>query len=240
MQHRQGPPSAFVGVPFMAPPQPGHEFLLVRLQRAQAVPPAQRTPEVAAFIEAMQLDEEACALLPLVRAPGATDVPLQPALPADEATAQRVLLAALKFFRIAYACRSLGMPSGKAFYHLDFYLSRGCGALYPPPERCIPELGALLRQNSTAQAVGPYLWLYAAAWLLGAAMAATAREVIPRVQQFIDGRSPPQQRTAAQRAADNERVLNLNRLAEARCAGCGEEAQGLRKCARCRQVGYCR
>ena len=138
---------------------PGRDFLLARLHRAQAVPPAQRTPEVAAFVEAMQLDEEACALLPLMV--DADDRP-QPALPADEATAQRVLLASLKIGRMIYVCGERQPPSSQIFNHMGVYHLRGCGALYPPLQRCIAELPTLLRRSSSsrAQRTLSYLWLY--------------------------------------------------------------------------------
>ena len=77
----QGPPQCN---PAQLPSEPGEEFLLVRLQCAEAVPPAQRTPEVAAFVEIMQLEEQVCELLPLVA--GAGGEPL-PALPECEETA---------------------------------------------------------------------------------------------------------------------------------------------------------
>ena len=60
-------------------------------------------------------------------------------------------------------CSGCSIPSDVVCHHLGIYLWRGCGALYPPLERCVPELGALLRRNSTAHAVGPYLWLFTAA-----------------------------------------------------------------------------
>ena len=165
--HPQYPPAASSAVPYTVPPQPGEEFLLARLQRAQAVPPAQRTPEVAAFVEVMQLNEEACALLLLVRAPGtATDdvKDILPALPATEATARRVLLAIVMMCRMEYVCHSERLPSLTIRGHLAVYLERGCGAAYPPLERCSSELGAQLRRNGCrANAVGPYLWSYAAA-----------------------------------------------------------------------------
>ena len=96
--------------------EPGEEFLQIRLQRAQAVPPAQRTPEVAAFVEAMQLDEEACTLLPLVMVPGATTA--SPVLPATEATAQRVLLAVIKLYRMDYICGDFLKPAHKLLHHI--------------------------------------------------------------------------------------------------------------------------
>ena len=162
MQRPQGPPATpVVGVPYTYPPQPGEEFLLARLQRAQAMPPAQRSPEVAAFVEAMQLNEEACALLPLERAPGTDELRLRPALPATEATTHRVLLAALRLVRMGYVSGDHRPPCHKILHHLDFYLMRGCGAAYPPLERCAAELGALQQRNG-GSAVGPYLWMYAA------------------------------------------------------------------------------
>ena len=51
----------------MAAKLPGAAFLQRRLARAQAVPPAERLPDVQAFITCVQLGEEACQLLPLTR-----------------------------------------------------------------------------------------------------------------------------------------------------------------------------
>lgn len=48
----------------MAAP-PGAEFLEERLKEAQAVPAAERDADVAAFIEGVQLEKEACRMLPL-------------------------------------------------------------------------------------------------------------------------------------------------------------------------------
>jgi hypothetical protein len=62
----------------MASQAPGAEFLERRLARATAVPPAARSPEVAAFVEAMQLLREACELLPL-NADGSPALPNTPA-----------------------------------------------------------------------------------------------------------------------------------------------------------------
>jgi hypothetical protein len=67
----------------MASRAPGAEFLDVRLARAAAVPPAERSHEVAAFVESMQLLREARELLPLT--PGR-----QPVLPDTAATRRQV------------------------------------------------------------------------------------------------------------------------------------------------------
>ena len=131
-----------------------------RLQRAQAVPPAQRTPEVAAFVEAMQLDEEVCELLPLRLAPSDADgINFQSALPADEATAQRVLLAIRHLVRIFYICGDI--ENNLVLCHIWVYQKRGCGP-YPPMDQCHTELRALIRRSSGAIAAGTFLWLFAA------------------------------------------------------------------------------
>ena len=133
----------------------------MRLQRAQAVPPSERMPEVAAFVEAMQLDEEACELLPLVL--GAAGGPPQPALPPTEATAQRVLLAAAKYAKMCYVSGDmLSPPSTKAMYHLAPYLNRGCGR-YPPSWLCAEaEVAALLRGGDESL-IGACLWMFVVA-----------------------------------------------------------------------------
>ena len=74
------------------------------------------------------------------------------------------------------------------------------------------------------------------------ATATTARQAMPILQQFLAGPRPSQQRTEAQRRADAEYealVQSMPQRAQTRCAGCGNVAQGLRKCSRCRRVGYC-
>ena len=60
----------------MAAELPGAAFLQRRLARAQAVPPAERSPDVQAFITSVQLGEEACQLLPLTRG-GQAALPLR-------------------------------------------------------------------------------------------------------------------------------------------------------------------
>ena len=82
---------------------PGLPFLRRRLERATAVPPAERSPEVAAFVESAQLLREACELLPL-RANG------RPALSAGEATQCRVLLAVAKVTRAELVCPAPMLP----------------------------------------------------------------------------------------------------------------------------------
>ena len=62
---------------------PGAAYLQRRLARAQAVPPAERSPDVQAFITSVQLGEEACQLLPLTRG-GQAALPLR-----NPATARR-------------------------------------------------------------------------------------------------------------------------------------------------------
>ena len=72
----------------MAAELPGAAFLQRRLARAQALPPAERSPEVQAFITSVELGRQACELL-LLRQGGGGGAP-QPALPlGDPATARR-------------------------------------------------------------------------------------------------------------------------------------------------------
>ncbi|KAL4438731.1 hypothetical protein ABPG77_006335 [Micractinium sp. CCAP 211/92] len=74
------------------------EFLHHRVVRATALPPVQRSPEVAAFLAAVQLPEQVASLLPLQ--PDGT-----PALPLHSIdTRQRVLLACLKYFQVNAEC----------------------------------------------------------------------------------------------------------------------------------------
>ena len=67
----------------MADQPPGAEFLDRRLARATAVPPADLSPDVAAFVESMQLHREVVQLLPLTPEG-------EPALPDTPATRQNV------------------------------------------------------------------------------------------------------------------------------------------------------
>ena len=162
LHHAAPPRPSSGGYPFHGPIPARRR---VHAGPAQAVPPAQRSPEVAAFIEAMQLDEEACALLPLVWVfvAAADKVDLQPALPATEATAHRVLLAIVKLVRMTYVCGDHRQFSRKIRNHLLVYVSRGCGAAYPSLERCIADLGALLRRDGgRTNVVGTYLWMFGA------------------------------------------------------------------------------
>ena len=62
---------------------PGREFLERRLARATAVPPEERSPEVVAVVESVQLLREACELLPLTPAG-------RPALPDTAAPRRKV------------------------------------------------------------------------------------------------------------------------------------------------------
>ena len=73
----------------MAAELPGAAFLQRRLARAQAVPPAQRSPEVQAFIASVELGRQACELLPLRQGGAGGGSAPQPALQlGDPATAR--------------------------------------------------------------------------------------------------------------------------------------------------------
>ena len=78
---------------------------------------------------------------------------------------------------------------------------------------------------------------------MGTHMETAVRQVMPEVQRFLQAPGTPPLRSAAQRdaVATNQAILeSLHQGGETRCAGCGKEALGLRKCSRCRQAGYCR
>ena len=169
-------------LPYTVPPIPGEEFLRVRLQRALAVPPDQRTPEVAAFVEVMQLEEQVCELLPLVKR-GSREP--QPALPECEETAERVLLAAAKWARMNYVCSERGLPgSFKVDDHLRPYLERGCGPPYPAASQCIARMQTLLRRRCGTQVnVRYYLWAAAAIDLY---LTNTYAETTVALRQLVD------------------------------------------------------
>ncbi|KAL4425427.1 hypothetical protein ABPG75_009443 [Micractinium tetrahymenae] len=80
----------------MEPPA-GAEFFLQRLQRAQAIPPAERGPDVAAFVESVVLLCRIGQLLPL-------DAAGAPALPDSSATRRRLLRAMLLKASADYLC----------------------------------------------------------------------------------------------------------------------------------------
>ena len=69
----------------MATQAPGTEFLERSLARATAVPPAERSRDVAAFVDSMQLIREVVQLLPL-----AAGTENEPALPDTPATLRKV------------------------------------------------------------------------------------------------------------------------------------------------------
>ncbi|KAL4419040.1 hypothetical protein ABPG77_011022 [Micractinium sp. CCAP 211/92] len=97
---------------------PGQEFLLRRLQRAAAVPLGEHSREVAAFIAAMQLEDQVPSLLPPTSGG-------EPALQqASLSTQRRVLLAHLMWVNVIHACpvRSVSV-STKARLHLQQYAS---------------------------------------------------------------------------------------------------------------------
>lgn len=77
--------------------EPGVAFLLRRLERAAAVPPAERSPEVPALVESAQLLRDACQLLPMTGNGRA-------ALPAGLASQRRLLLALAKLCHAGLLC----------------------------------------------------------------------------------------------------------------------------------------
>ncbi|KAL4437000.1 hypothetical protein ABPG75_004139 [Micractinium tetrahymenae] len=78
-------------------PAPGAYFLRRRLARAEAIPPAERPPEVAAFVASVALLRDACRLLPLTAAG-------RPALAWGPATERSLLLGLVRTAHAGYIC----------------------------------------------------------------------------------------------------------------------------------------
>jgi len=102
--------------------EPGAEFLERRLQRAQRVPPDQRSPEVAAFIESEALLTEARALLPLT-ASGAVALPLTAAV-----AKQKANMALLLAGRAQYVSPAMPATMKATRPHLLAYILPGDGS----------------------------------------------------------------------------------------------------------------
>lgn len=71
---------------------PGAAFLQRRLERARALPPAERSADVQAFLTSVQLGQEVCELLPL-RASGAGRARTQQAVHGAQASLVLLLCA---------------------------------------------------------------------------------------------------------------------------------------------------
>ena len=78
----------------------------------------------------------------------------------------------------------------------------------------------------------PQVWLNQVSVL-----ASTARKEAPAVRIVLPGQSVPPPCQDQQFVAAYE---GLCRAADTLCGGCDKRAAGLRKCARCRTIGYCR
>ena len=134
--------------------------------------------------------------------------------------------------------------SGAAVMHIGGHLGDllGCDgrptALSPSTARAAVE--AFEEAEASYRPIKPLLpemWVTEAA-----ALATVVRQAMPQVLRFIAEPDVPQQpSSSSQPAAPFAAMMHsLTQLAEPRCAGCGKQAQGLRKCSRCRQAGYCR
>ena len=107
---------------------PGAAYLRRRLERATAVPPEQRSPEVAAFVESAQLLREALDLLPLT-ASG------QPSLPTGPTSEHHLLLALCKLARVDYLCPpELGAFDRNPHQHAYIYLEHMKANSFKPSE----------------------------------------------------------------------------------------------------------
>jgi hypothetical protein len=96
---------------------PGVAFLRRRIERAAAVPPQERNPEVAAFVESAQLVREVCQLLPLTRTG-------RPALQSGKVLQRQLLLTQAKLARAALVLPATvpGVGDCNTKRHLDAYM----------------------------------------------------------------------------------------------------------------------
>lgn len=96
--------------------KPGADFLRVRLERCEALPAAQRAPEVTAFIQGSRLHAQICEELPLT-SDGA------PALPANSPrSVQLLLLSMLRMARVDYLCPVTLSSAVDPLAHIRAYL----------------------------------------------------------------------------------------------------------------------
>ncbi|PRW56672.1 SET and MYND domain-containing protein [Chlorella sorokiniana] len=191
----------------------GAEFFRRRLQRAMAIPPEQRDPAVHAFVTSVQLMSAADALLPLT-ADG------QPALPADTLAGQQAEVQAVALAVTAtYTACLAPQWEGKAQSRLRRYLDRRM---------------RLADASSLEAAYLPALQPLATALalFLTGNLPADALVAINLYKLALNKLVPPS--TIARQLQQQARA-NLCSL----CSGCGKEAIGLRRCARCKQTAYC-
>ena len=138
-------------------------------------------------------------------------------------------------------------------YHLSAYIS-SCSAVTYAAQLLTAGAGAALSRGTARAVVAafeeaeasfqPIKRLLPELWVsVGTEMAKGAHRSMPQLQQFLAEPDAPQQRTTAEQGSAAAAISwqqYLPELMETRCAGCDQLAQGLRKCSRCRQVGYCR
>ncbi|KAL4440122.1 hypothetical protein ABPG75_003123 [Micractinium tetrahymenae] len=233
---------------------PGEEFLWQRLARAAAVPPEQRSPEVAAFIAAMQLPELVAALMPLTEAG-------EPALALDSIdTQQRVLLAGLKLELLARtqeaAAELLQLEPDSAWMHrLAGQASRSGNPCAISLDSALVALAALAHAEPALKRLKrllPVEWLSTLEQMLPAAQVA-AQQVQALLQEVQQRGGPRGMRSAAARAqldaagrsakafeaAYRQALTQDRQAAHIRCDGCGHNAVGLKQCDRCMLARYC-
>lgn len=123
----RGTPAAAAATAHSPPARdPGAEFLEQRLRRAAAIPPAERSPEVAGLLEGAQLEREAWELIPV----DSSGTP-QPA----HAGLQQVLLALEMHARAHYLCEGCTPGSSEGGAHLGacvrYLHGHGAGSTAP-------------------------------------------------------------------------------------------------------------
>jgi len=140
---------------------PGAEFLLRRLARAEALSPAERTPDVAAFVDSVRLLRQVCQLLPLT-ASGEAALPLH-----SPATQRQLQLALANFAQACYLSPGRPVCELNQSRHLVVYCrgyvlgtlncagdAAGSSSADPKPMAYAPELGQVLLSHAWVAAAG--------------------------------------------------------------------------------------
>ena len=135
-----------------------------------------------------------------------------------EAKRQRRHLSAFR-----YSCRAVSIIAHKVTLGAGAELERSTVS------EAVESLLDALKRCKEIEGLLPEVWTSE-----GDMELALTHQILPQAMQFLDEPGSSRQQTAAQRSAAEAN------LSKTRCAGCGKEAQGLRKCSRCRRAGYCR
>lgn len=144
----------------------GAELFEERLRRCTAIPPDQRSPDVAAFVEGQQLLAEARALLPLT-ADG------QPALAPTQTNLQQALSGVLCIARAFYLSPSIPVDAHGEQRHLGTYFS-------------VSWIAAIQRTSGVACILAPTLLMTIVGYATSAQEPQDLAFMLSRLQDFED------------------------------------------------------